>query len=303
MHTGHVKRPRRRSRRCSSRCALPVSRRTRAWCSAGAWGRATGPRGGRRRVQGRALPASHPNALFESRSGRSHGETRRDDPGTAVRRVLVIVTRAPPAAPPGRLLSFAAPSAVVRDADAGMGFSKVTVHFAGFRRTRLVAIRASSSFGVRHTGALASASESGFTLAARARVAESPAVANAAPSAVSADGGTAARLTGPPGREDAAHVFVFVRGGGELPGTTLPGGTTPFCACFWTTATAVGALNAATTATVVFSSALAACESPPARAARTEATRSAGAWTPSAAAPLLSAKKPQIPFAARRSRG
>ena len=150
--------------------------------------------------------------------------------------------------------AFAAPSAVVRDAGRGDGFSKVTVHFAGFRRTRLVAIRASSSGPAFDTLELsASASESGFAIAFALAFAESPAVANAAPSAVSADGGTVARLTGPPGSK-TPHAFSFsFGGGGELPGTTLPGGTTPFLCVFLDDGDSSGALNAATTATVVFS--------------------------------------------------
>jgi hypothetical protein len=138
----------------------------------------------------------------------------------------------------------------------------VTVHFAGRRVTRFVAIRSSSGPAFDVLELSASASGSGFALAFALAFAESPAVATAVPSAVSADGGTVARLTGPPGSK-TPHTFAF-GGGGALPGE-LPG-TTPFL-CVFLDGDSSGALNAATTATFVFSSALAACESPPARGA------------------------------------
>ena len=243
-----------------------MSRLPRRGAVSGASGRFRG--GERRRTTAAGALACVSPARAPSRAhSRSHGENPR---GT----ILVTAfdafwsSAARVAARRRPTSAFAAPSAVVRDAGRGDGFSKVTVHFAGFRRTRLVAIRASSSGPAFDTLELsASASESGFTLAFALAFAESPAVANAAPSAVSADGGTVARLTGPPGSK-TPHTFSFsFGGGGELPGTTLPGGTTPFLCVFLGDGDSSGALNAATTATVVFSSALAACESPPARGA------------------------------------
>ena len=238
-----------------------------AWCRFGS----LGPVSGRREEEddgfAGALACVSPARAPSRAHSRSHGENPR---GT----ILVTAfdafwsSAARVAARRRPTSAFAAPSAVVRDAGRGDGFSKVTVHFAGFRRTRLVAIRASSSGPAFDTLELsASASESGFAIAFALAFAESPAVANAAPSAVSADGGTVARLTGPPGSK-TPHAFSFsFGGGGELPGTTLPGGTTPFLCVFLDDGDSSGALNAATTATVVFSSALAACESPPARGA------------------------------------
>ena len=131
--------------------------------------------------------------------------------------------------------------------------SKVTVHVRDGRRVThpVVAIRSSFSgpaFDVRELSATASGS--GFALAFALAFAESPAVANAVPSAVSADGGTVARLTGPPGSK-TPHKFR----------------TTPFLCVFLDDGDSRGALNAATTESVVFSSALEACESPPGREA------------------------------------
>ena len=231
----------------SARTFAPYS----AWCRFGS----IGPVSGRREEDddgfAGALACVSP-ARAPSRASRSHVT---DDP-----RGMILVTAfdafwssaARVAARRRPTSAFAAPSAVVRDAGRGDGFSKVTVHFAGRRVTHtVVAIRSSVSgpaFDVLELSATASGS--GFALAFALAFAESPAVASAVPSAVSADGGTVARLTGPPGSK-TPHTFR----------------TTPFLCVFLDDGDSSGALNAATTATVVFSSALAACESPPARGA------------------------------------
>ena len=142
---------------------------------------------------------------------------------------------------------FAVPSAVVGDA-AGGGSSTVTVYFAGQRAPFLVAARPGRFSGpafdvVELVGSIEKgASARGSVvrpISFALETAEGPSVSRALPSAASADGGSLARLAGRSFGVRRASLCVFFDGD-------------------------AGFAVAATTATA-FSSALAACETPPAR--------------------------------------